>query len=467
MNIKLIFSLMIVLSSIAFSQNNKSVSNDFLNTILLDEVGRLYPIGEVDDSAYSISVSFDFNYYRLNQPIMMEISIYAKKGSVTFTNSSTVFDNYRFNIYDANNKKVEMSDNYTLWTYRDITIESTNEVASIVTLREGESFSYKIDLNNWFNFESQGQYKIEGMFNPLPILSRNFYVKIDTGNFYLDKANAGAPPIITQSIDNVVQEDYIVPSTKPPYDIINDTLRSMQDRDWDNYFKNMYLPSIINISVRYRDKIRENYNDMNLDDFTTDGLAQTVKRSSLSSFLATQFNDTLSIPLMQSNFGSNFVIGLESAFSDNTIRSLALKFEILYRTAIPEDRKQLFDEFKNYIVSSYDRDVRIAFIDDIRKKSMESNSDSEYYKQFLTLMLNEYEFDTTYTLLNYEIVKTVIKEEYGLQTATVETRLYQRFFNFETGNIYQPTINRVFVLRKMGAYWYVVNYYDFIDRSRY
>ncbi|TKZ35193.1 hypothetical protein EZH24_06530, partial [Brachyspira catarrhinii] len=74
----------------------------------------------------------------------------------------------------------------------------------------------------------------------------------------------------------------------------------------------------------------------------------------------------------------------------------------------------------------------------------------------------EYDPATVYTLLDYRIDKITITEEYGLPRAEVETRLFHRFFNMNNGNIYDPVIKRVFILRQMGQYWYIVNYFDSI-----
>ena len=76
------------------------------------------------------------------------------------------------------------------------------------------------------------------------------------------------------------------------------------------------------------------------------------------------------------------------------------------------------------------------------------------------MIRKEYDPAVTYTLLNYTIDKTTVTQEYGLQKAEVEATLYHRYFNADTGDIYDPVVKRTFVLRRMGDYWYIVNYYD-------
>ena len=82
----------------------------------------------------------------------------------------------------------------------------------------------------------------------------------------------------------------------------------------------------------------------------------------------------------------------------------------------------------------------------------------------LDMMTKEYDAASVYTLLNYTVDKVTITEEYGLKRAQVEVTMYNRFFNMNTGDVYDPTVKRIFILRKMGEYWYIVNYYDTVMR---
>ena len=91
--------IFILTFSILFAQNN--LQDNFFDTIMLNQIERLYPNDNiVKPSSYIISMHFDLNRYRLNEPITMEIRIYAKKGSESFTNSDNPFNNYKFKVYD-------------------------------------------------------------------------------------------------------------------------------------------------------------------------------------------------------------------------------------------------------------------------------------------------------------------------------------------------------------------------------
>ncbi len=459
MKIKIVFLLLLTFTHKSFTQNS-----DFFDTIILEDIERVYPIDSFEDSSYSVSFHFDLNRYRLKEPIMMEIRIYAKKGVVSFTNSANSFNNYKFELYDVNNEIVSTSDNYSLWENKNISI-AQNTQARVVTLREGETYSYMIDLNDWFSLEDIGQYRLEGNFNPMPTVRRDFSIKANTAYFYVDKAQV----IGNRDREELKQDNSPInittPSTDPPYDIVNDTLKAMQNRNWKNYFKNMHMPSIINISTRYGNHIKESYTDIELEDFSDTGLSNTYNNIDLETFLLTEFGDTVSVQNMREDFGNNFVENLEEAFNNNTVRKLSLKFEILYRTALPEERQKLFEEFKNYLVSAYDKNVRASFIYEIRRKSLSGTLEQrEYYASLLNLLEKEYDPNVTYTLMSYKILKTTVEEQYGLQTAIVEASLHQRFFNFNTGNVYEPKVTRMFTLRKIGNYWYIVNYYDILGR---
>lgn len=438
-----------------------SSSDNFLDTIFLDQIERIYPNEDiVTPSSYVISMHFDLNRYRLNEPITMEVKIYAKKGSVSFTNSVNPFDNYRFRIYDNRNNEVVSSDNYTLWKYKDEKNEDRSQ-NRVINLKEGESYSYFIDLNNWFQFDKTGRYRIEGSFNPMPDISDNFSMIADASYFLVD-----SPREYNYNRENLASANMSIANNNLPFyfpsQVVSNTLFSMKNRSWSNYFNYMHLPSIISISQRYSETYRNNFSNTYLEDFTDFGVSQKARNLSFQDFLRNQFSDTVSAEMIRTNFGNNFLNDLENVYKSSNIRELAVRFDILYRTSLPEDRKALFEEFKKYLVSAYDRQVRNRFIAELQRDSISAEDEEQRnrYRTILNMIREEYDPATVYTLLDYKIDKITITEEYGLPKAEVETRLFHRFFNMDNGNVYDPVARRVFVLRRMGEYWYIVNYYD-------
>ena len=136
---RILLLLFIMSFSSIFAQND-----NFLDTIMLDQIKRVYPNDNVvAPSSYVISMNFDLNRYRLNEPITMEIKIYAKKGTISFTNSANPFNNYSFTVYDNYNNPVVSSDNYTLWKYKNwgeksqktISLQILNELFDIIKQR--------------------------------------------------------------------------------------------------------------------------------------------------------------------------------------------------------------------------------------------------------------------------------------------------------------------------------------------
>ncbi|PCG20209.1 hypothetical protein [Brachyspira sp. G79] len=453
---RILLLLFIIIScSNIFAQND-----NFLDTIMLDQIKRVYPNDNVvAPSSYVISMNFDLNRYRLNEPITMEIKIYAKKGTVSFTNSINPFNNYSFTVYDNYNNPVVSSDNYTLWKYKnERTLDSSKD--RVVTLNEGESFSYYVDLNNWFYFNKTGRYRVECSFNPMPEISDNFSMKADTAYFLLDNARTyqqqgnTAPYNVVTNLSQLEQFS--------PYNVVSNTLFSMKNRDWTNYFSYMHMPSIISISQRYYEAYRNNYSNSYLEDFTDTGVRQKARTLSFESFLRNQFSDSISANMLRTNFGNNFLNNLEMAYKSSNIRELAIRFDILYRTSLPEDRKVLFEEFKKYLASAYDRQVRNSFTAELQRDIIATKDAKlkNHYTAILNMIRNEYDPAVNYTLLNYTIDKITITQDYGLPRAEIETRLYHRYFNADTGDVYDPVIRRTFILRQLGQYWYIVNYYD-------
>ena len=452
--------LFILTFSILFAQGN--LQDNFLDTIMLDQIERIYPNDNVvNPSSYIISMHFDLNRYRLNEPITMEIRIFAKKGTVSFTNSVNPFNNYMFKVYDNFNNEVVSSDNYTLWKYKNE--RNMGGGNRIITLNEGESYSYFIDLNNWFQFDKTGRYRIEGSFNPMPDISGNFSMVADTSYFLVDSPRQYNEQNIrsVNNSNNLNTTNNNLPFYHPS-EVVSNTLFSMKNKSWSNYFNYMHLPSIISISQRYSEAYRNNFSNTYLEDFTDFGVSQKAGNLSFQAFLRNQFSDNISAEMLRTNFGNNFLNNLEDAYKSSNIRELAIRFDILYRTSLPEERRVLFEEFKKYMASAYDRQVRNQFIAELQRDiiATEDIQKRNHYRNILDMIQQEYDPATVYTLLDYRIDKITITEEHGLPRAEVETRLFHRFFNMNNGNIYDPVVKRVFILRQMGQYWYIVNYFD-------
>ena len=297
--------IFILTFSVLFAQNN--LQDNFFDTIMLDQIERLYPNDNiVKPSSYIISMHFDLNRYRLNEPITMEIKIYAKKGSVSFTNSDNPFNNYKFKVYDNYNNEIVNSDNYTLWKYKNEKSAGINQ-NRVITLREGESYSYFIDLNNWFQFDKIGRYRIEGSFNPMPDISDNFSMIADTSYFLVDyprQYNEQNP----RSIDAITNNNNL--PFYHPSQVVSNTLFSMKSKSWSNYFNYMHLPSIISISQRYSETYRNNFSNTYLEDFTDFGVRQKARNLSFQAFLRNQFSDNISADMIRTNFGNNFLNNL-------------------------------------------------------------------------------------------------------------------------------------------------------------
>ena len=85
---------------------------------------------------------------------------------------------------------------------------------------------------------------------------------------------------------------------------------------------------------------------------------------SFQNFLKEQFSDTVSVNMIRTNFGNNFLNDLENAYKSENIRELAIRFDILYRTSLPEEKKALFDEFKKYLKRIIKRDQKVEQADD-------------------------------------------------------------------------------------------------------
>ncbi len=439
-------------------------SQDFTGSIFIKDIERRYENINEKEAPYTVTLRFNMNQYRLNSPITMQIIVRAKEDNVSFTNSLNQFENYGFNVYDENNNLVDRSETYILWQYRGLKYMS-GENANVVKLNQGETFSRTIDLNDWFDLKKNGRYRIEGSFFPIPEISQ-ISVKTQTSYFLVKNTTGSQQNGNTNKAGSITNNiPYVEPSRNPPYEIVANMLLALESKNWEEYFSNMFMPSIIMVSQRYAQRYTDVYGH-NVEDFSDSGLKSVIRELNFADFLKAKFGTAVTIDDIQKDYGGNFVRNLESVYNDGNIRTLAILYELNYRLSLPEEKKELFDEYKKYLASAYDKDLRQAFIYSLeRKAAIDPSVDKrEYYKSLLEMMKEEFSSSTVFRLNSFEIIKTTVEEQYGLETAIVETRLYERYIDTITKNIYSPVRNRIFTLRKMGDYWYVVDYYDSVAR---
>ncbi len=456
---KVIFIFILVLSFCFQSL----FSQDFSGSIFISDIERRYENMNEKEVPYTVSLRFDLNQYRINSPVTMQIIVRAKEDNVSFTNSVNQFENYSFSIFDENNNIVANSETYVLWQYRGLEYMNGNNV-NVVKLNQGETFSRTIDLNDWFELNKTGRYRIEGSFFPIPDISK-IAVKTQTSYFLLnDSFDANGAD---KSKENRIITDipYADPSTSPPYEIVANMLLALENKNWEQYFANMFMPSIIMVSQRYAQRYTDIYGH-NVENMSDSGIKSVIRELNFADFLKSKFGNAVTLDDIQKDYGGNFVRNLESVYNDGNIRTLAILYELNYRLSLPEDKKELFNEYKKYLASAYDKDLRQAFIYSLeRKAAIDPSVDKrEYYKSLLDMMKEEFSSSTVFRLNNFEIIKTTVEQQYGLETAIVETRLYERYIDTVTKSIYSPVRNRIFTLRKMGDYWYVVDYYDNVRR---
>ncbi len=438
-------------------------SQDFSGSILIKDIERRYESTNQKEAPYTITLRFNMNQYRVNAPITMQIIVRAKEDNVSFTNSVNQFENYSFNIFDENNDIVENSETYVLWQYRGLEYMGGDNV-NVVTLNQGETFSRTIDLNDWFDFKKSGRYRIEGSFFPIPDISK-ISVKTQTSYFLINNSRNNNSGDSKENNRIITDIPYANPSTNPPYEVVANMLLALENKNWEQYFANMFMPSIIMVSQRYAQRYTDVYGQ-NMEHLSDSGIEAVIRDLNLADFLRREFGNAVTLDDMRKDFGGNFVRNLEGIYNDGNVRTLAILYELNYRFSLPEEKKELFDEYKKYLASAYDKDLRQAFIYSLeRKAAIDPNIDKrEYYKGLLAMMKAEFSTSSVFRLNNFEIIRTTVEEQYGLQTAIVETKLYERYIDTVTKSVYSPVRNRIFTLRKMGDYWYIVDYYDTVSK---
>lgn len=405
---------------------------------------------------YFISLHFPYNSYRLDEAVIMEVRVHCRKHTIVFTNSPNPFENFKFTLYDSKNNKVLPSFNHTLWEYRELAPLRSGD--SIIRINEGEYHAFKINIYNWFDIKKEGRYRIRGRFNPTPKNTLNFHIPTTTAYFLMDKNAAKKYQEKNEAKDEPIK--IVPPLAVPPYDVIENTLTGMQRKSWKEYFRNMHMPSIIMVSKRYEEHYTKRFGDN--EDFSDDGVERKWDRNTLKEYLRTNFNDTTSLERLARDFGTDYTNQLENAFRSQYISNQALTYEILYRTALTKDKHRIFEEYKRYLASPYDRFLRSAFLYELNRNAVyaKTKEEREYAQRLYRAITNETPSDQQYDLISFKILKTTIEVRDALPTAVVEALLEEKYFYVKQKHRYLTSVKRYFILKQLGDYWYIVDYYD-------
>ncbi|MBI4975964.1 MAG: hypothetical protein HZC28_00685 [Spirochaetes bacterium] len=424
---------------------------------------------------YQIQLSFDYNRFCLGEDITMDIHLRCREDMLTFTNSQNPFENFKFKLYDELNNPVLPAHAYTLWQHKEAKMDLQG--GSEMRLRAGEQYTTSVNLASWFAIERAGRYRIQGSFNPSPALKDNFFITTATAYFTVGPTRDGKISNIAIAAEKKDVIPMLAPAALPPYDVVEAMLAAQQRKEWGEFFRNVHLPSLITITTRYRNYYERRFGP-NQESFSELAAGKKWIAANLSNALFSNFNDTTSLLQMKQFMGSSYVDDMANAYRAGEVSKLALAYELAYRTKMPAERAALFDEYRTYLASRYDNDIRFHFSERLAVQAFEKDAEAaraqrtdekkaaedaaRFYREIRKSIAEENAKDERYELTNYTVFSTTVTNVHGLQTAYVETKLYEKFYNPSTRHRFEPVTLRHYTLKRLGSNWYVVDYSDTI-----
>jgi len=182
-----------------------------------------------DTSNIEVTIAFyNRQIYYLNSPITVEFKI-INHGSDPFlfiTSFNKVFT-FDFEITTLGNRKIEHSRNYILQRRQFEPILNDE-----ITLKQNEVYGVRIDISEWFDFQEQGEYVINGLFYP-NLITDPEYTLISETELYLNLN----PPYTEQYKEKVRIEEIrkLKAESIPPYEVVEYTINSLMDKDFEKY----------------------------------------------------------------------------------------------------------------------------------------------------------------------------------------------------------------------------------------
>jgi hypothetical protein len=184
----------------------------------------------VDASNIEASIGFyNKQIYYVNSPIIVEFQIVNHgEDPFLFIASFDKMFTFDFDVRTVSNRSVDHSRFYELQRRQFKPVMNDK-----ITLKQNEVYGVRIDIGEWFDFQSEGDYIVKGVFYPNLITDPEYRMYSDVELFL--HVN---PPYTEKYREEVRIEEIqkLKAEILPPYDVVAFTIKALMDRDFEKYF---------------------------------------------------------------------------------------------------------------------------------------------------------------------------------------------------------------------------------------
>jgi hypothetical protein len=206
------------------------------------------------------SIRLNKMYYKHGDEVILEFTVknFGNEPMRVFP-TLVPLKSYQFLITDENDESVVPKENLFV---EDTKLKRRNKVVNLVgddvkevIIHKGESFSRKINLSEYYEFQPGKKYYVTGFFYPNYWEDSSVSLKTENNSiFVLESKKPELPSRRPENLEN--KQNGLTPE-----EVIHLFLSAEMKKNWENYFKYLHLPEYIHAYPKFSKEYADSHSD--------------------------------------------------------------------------------------------------------------------------------------------------------------------------------------------------------------
>jgi len=190
------------------------------------------------------SIRLNRMYYKPGEDVIVEFTVrnYGNEPMRIFP-TGLHLKSYQFLITDENDESLLPKEQVFL---EDEKLKRRNKVVNLVgdnvkevIIHKGESFTKRINLSEYYNFESGKKYYVTGFFYPNYLEDSSVFLRTENNSIFVIEQKK--PEIVPRKFESFETTKLEL----TPEEVVHLFLAAEMKKNWENYFKYLHLPEFI------------------------------------------------------------------------------------------------------------------------------------------------------------------------------------------------------------------------------
>lgn len=284
------------------------------------------------------SIRLNRMYYKQGEEVLLEFTVknYGNEPMRIFP-TGTPLASYQFLITDENDESLLPREQVFM---EDQKLKRRNKVVNLVgdnvkeiIIHKGESFTKKINLKEYYDFEPGKKYYVTGFFYPNFLEDNTVSLKTENNSiFVIEKKKS---EVLSRKMESA--ESLQMGLT--PEEVIQLFLGAEMKKNWDNYFKYLYLPEFIHAYPKFSKEYADSDSDY-----------QALVLEEFKKYLMDSVSGKLTYYKIIKRDQSNSGLARVSVYVERELNRYPSKYEYIYTLKKGDDTLRGFWKISSVVV---------------------------------------------------------------------------------------------------------------------